>query len=822
MAVSAEEPATDNTLHGTARLDWDKAGAVFVLVILGSIALVLRLVEFNASFWVDEILTVRNGMKPVADILNDHLTPLIFLVTHYMLKVDDSEAWVRLPFLVAGMAGIVCAYFSGSAAGGRVNGLIAAFLLTFSAFHINLSQEARYYAPLLLAYFLGIVLLHRCMTRGTFLDWLLYAVVLALGLLTHLSMVFFFFWANAAAFVYLLLKPGSLKHRMRRILALVLCTVAAATPLGLRVLTMGSPVSANVAVSEAGAEDAGMTLIARNAETAPQNAGQYLLEANQLPAFFREYFPAQVGLYHWVGIALGIVGLIRIWIGNPAMAVLLTFLLFGVPIPLFFIHVSHWYNAKYVCVLMAAALLILSIGVTGVTAMAAQAMHRVVCRRWTDCRLWPVMPSTSTAFVFLMLLVLFVSPAIAHGLRTHYAARPETDWKGAARYMAPVMDARDVVVYVPWPTSRPVSNTYWKHVMAEPLNFYLERELAQPGQVINTIVQSGASDWAGIRDLATKNPLPTMWIVLGDEIRQKEADRAALETFAPDRGEFGRISVRVRGGATANLTPLGGFEENVDQVLQPQMEVANDSPGFSGVQAVKITATEPAFAVAALPVRPALYPVRNAGFEFWKDGSPVGWELRGTTAAQSADAEAGRGSAALAPGAVAGAFRQVLESPPGPGAPVLLTALAKASAATTLRIALTYEMAGAAGELAQTFPATGDWQPLKLTGAIPGGAERRSVAIEVGRSAGADTPVQVDHVTLERSPRASTLDPSTDYVLSLKMKCEDVQAGEDPSRVVKVTLSGTRSDGESFWQGLAKLEGTRPWERYTFRLLPGR
>jgi hypothetical protein len=739
--------------------------------------------------------------------------------------VDTSEAWIRLPFLIAGMAGIICAYFAGAAAGGRVNGLIAAFLLTFSAFHINLSQEARYYAPLMLVYLLGIFLLYRCMRRGSPLHWTLYGIVLALGLLTHLSMVFFFFWANAAAFIYLLFRPGSFRQRTIRILALVLCTVAAAMPLGLRILTMGSPVSADVAVTseaEGEGEGDGLQLLARNAETAPQNAGKYRLELKQIPQFIREYIPVSANWYYLLAFVFVAVGLIRVWLRNRAMALVLTFLLVGVPIPLLFIHVSHWYNAKYLCVLMVAILLLMAIGVTGLAAMASQAVQRLCKRRGVDQTCWLVMPSSVSAFVLIILLGLLISPPIAHGLREHYAARPETDWKSAARYMAPVLDARDVITYVPWPTSRPVSNTYWKHVMAEPLGFYLERELAQPGQVINTVQQTGASNWAGIRDVAMKNPVSTVWLVLGDEERHKTEDVSALETFAPTRGEFGRISVRVRGGATANLTPLGGFEEGLEQILKPQLEVVGDSPGFSGPQAIHIAAQEPAFSVAAIPAVPTVYPIRNADFEVWSDGAPVGWEVKGAAAQPAKQATSGVIGLGLPPGPQEAVVRQQLVPAPAPGSTVVLSAMAKASAATTLRIALTYTANGTPGTVAQTFTGTGDWQPLTLQAALPRHADRGSLAMELARSAGAAEPVLLDAVTLQRAPGESTLDPEMDYVLSMKMKCREVQAGEYPSRVVKVTLSGKLDSGEPFWQGLAKLEGTRDWERYTFRLLPGR
>lgn len=73
---------------------------------------------------------------------------VLFPVIHLL---GDSEWLLRMPAAVFGVGGVAALYWLGTLTLGRFAGLVAAALLTVSAFHIDYSQEGRFYTALVLA-----------------------------------------------------------------------------------------------------------------------------------------------------------------------------------------------------------------------------------------------------------------------------------------------------------------------------------------------------------------------------------------------------------------------------------------------------------------------------------------------------------------------------------------------------------------------------------------------------------------------------------------------------------------------------------------------
>lgn len=127
---------------------------LFVLIIiLGSF---LRLYNLGGKgLWMDEIWSVTRSQVPLLTIFTQKFAygdasygfyPIHYFIIHLALIFGKSESIVRLPSVIFGIASIFITYFLGEMLFSKKVGLLAAFFLTISAFHIHYSQEVRYYS----------------------------------------------------------------------------------------------------------------------------------------------------------------------------------------------------------------------------------------------------------------------------------------------------------------------------------------------------------------------------------------------------------------------------------------------------------------------------------------------------------------------------------------------------------------------------------------------------------------------------------------------------------------------------------------------------
>jgi 4-amino-4-deoxy-L-arabinose transferase-like glycosyltransferase len=175
------------------------SGSRKALPILGAILIVataLRLYALNAGLWYDEILTYVNYVKlPLGEIVstydsqNQHL--LYTVLAHISVGVFGESAWaLRLPAVLFGVGSIWALYLLGRQLGSAREGVLAAALLAFSYHHIWFSQNARGYTGLLFWTILSSYLFLRAFRGGPRIIWPLYAGAAALGVYTHLTMIF--------------------------------------------------------------------------------------------------------------------------------------------------------------------------------------------------------------------------------------------------------------------------------------------------------------------------------------------------------------------------------------------------------------------------------------------------------------------------------------------------------------------------------------------------------------------------------------------------------------------------------------------------------
>ncbi len=159
-------------------------------------ALALRLYGLNSGLWYDEILTSINYARmPFGQIIttydsqNQHF--LFSLLSRASTLIFGESAWaLRLPAVIFGVASIWSLYLLGREVGSETEALLSAALLTFSYHHVWFSQNARGYTGLLFWAILSSRYFLRGLREGRLRLWLLYAAAAALGIYTHMTMIF--------------------------------------------------------------------------------------------------------------------------------------------------------------------------------------------------------------------------------------------------------------------------------------------------------------------------------------------------------------------------------------------------------------------------------------------------------------------------------------------------------------------------------------------------------------------------------------------------------------------------------------------------------
>jgi tetratricopeptide (TPR) repeat protein len=164
-----------------------------LVILLGT---ALRLHDLGGhSLWLDEIFTATfaradNSLATVIDYSVSTpipAPPLWFIITHFFVKVMGSSEFVlRLPALMGGILGIAVTYRLGRMLFGRTEGIIAAFLLSVSSFHIYYSREARYYAALTLFSLLTLHYLYLAVNRRKWRWWAGFVMATIINTYIHL------------------------------------------------------------------------------------------------------------------------------------------------------------------------------------------------------------------------------------------------------------------------------------------------------------------------------------------------------------------------------------------------------------------------------------------------------------------------------------------------------------------------------------------------------------------------------------------------------------------------------------------------------------
>jgi mannosyltransferase len=178
MPIASEEPAQARAQLGGLWLA--TAGAAFFRFLYLS----------RKSIYLDEALSVAYAhlsWHEFANVLSrrDANMALYYLLLRGVVPIGDSEFWVRLISVIAGVATVPVMYALGTKLFDRRTGLLAAVLLSVNACHVVYSQEARGYALAVLLIALSSLLFLRGIESPSWQAWGWYALVSALAVHSH-------------------------------------------------------------------------------------------------------------------------------------------------------------------------------------------------------------------------------------------------------------------------------------------------------------------------------------------------------------------------------------------------------------------------------------------------------------------------------------------------------------------------------------------------------------------------------------------------------------------------------------------------------------
>lgn len=576
------------------------------------LALVLRCVGLDYSFWGDEIRTYSRSAHGLVYAWTCTSTPLSYVFASIGHYFGDSEACVRFPFVLLGVAGAAAAFVLGKRAGGKGTGLVFALAVAVSPYHILWSQRARYYVLIMLITVLYFLVLERVLTTDRRSHWAGYVAVCAAGILTHPTFAAFISAAGAGALAWIIFNPaiGSRGVRLRRAGVFVLCTA-----LAFCVQSMAAPHGAfgNLKNFINRADDA--VVMSPHRPVGLEQASS-VVESRFVPnrltprryiGFLHEYLP---GLTETVPKAVLTVllvacgALVLCW-KMPPLGIPLLCTLLLLPVPCMFVQVRHFYVSHYFCAVLPVLLLLWARGlVAAVNATVAVATKRSA--------------AGSLTFLLLVLIGTLVAPTVLADLRRYYTTRPERDWKSIACIISPHLEQDDLIIYyTPWD---------WAYNNFDfSMSFYLPRYVSSSRSNMPRRVWCNTA--AAVSDLLCQKVQQNVWVITDhvndwSGLPQTEAD--ALRVLTRDAVKLRNdpvylLMIKLFAEPTANLCASAGFEYWPDVPSLPSWARWVDSTeAFAGIRALCITNDgqwQDSSLEVALPVRSTAFGQRRGESE---------------------------------------------------------------------------------------------------------------------------------------------------------------------------------------------------------------
>ncbi len=393
---------------------------ILALAAVVFVAAILRLVNLGyESLWYDEINITSNASAAhsFSDVLQrveqfDGATPLHDLLLAGWLRFGTSEFMARFPSFAAGLATVVLIYVLGRRVFNAQIGLLAALLLALSRFHVQYSQEVRYYTLFGMLTLCSIITFLRFIERRTLPRWTMVVVSHALCLYSAYFTAFFVAFEGIYA-TYLLVRDRVSRTAKRMMMWRTYFALGAAMSLTVLLFlpwysyaTVGEPVTGELHTA---LDWRWLMSVLR-----PMTAGSQWSVVVFMVAFV-------AGLIYCVrsrcheGVLLALISVL-----SPFASLALVN------------RVGSYFAIRYFLFAFPVFLLLVAAGIAGAAELLGVLVKRVIPRHVESACAWTIA------------LILFV-PLDAFDLRQYYKAH-RTDWKRAAAYLDRNVGADDLVV----------------------------------------------------------------------------------------------------------------------------------------------------------------------------------------------------------------------------------------------------------------------------------------------------------------------------------------------------------------------------------------
>lgn len=540
---------TSGTLSEASRIKvMASVATVTAMGLIAVLAGALRLHELDVSLWLDEVLTHHGASGSFLDSLTHRTYPLYYALANLSLRFSDTEVALRFPSFVAGLLTLPAVYFLARSWAGRMGGLLASLLLCVSVFHIRYSQEARFYALVMLGGALMTFYLHRCIIRGGRRNWAAFCASAFFSLLAQLSVLPFFLSLIFGAATWLLIDARRHTGRsgVRRLVILCVSTCLSVSGLGLSMIVQGDSGLRMLDMDTAGEEDDGGPSAAAASPT-----HLYSLTLREYAEFVEGFLPVPNPAPQLALAAAALVGMLVLWRRNRALAFLFLVQFLLAPIPYLLFKSSHWYAPRYFCNLTPLYVALVAGGIVAVANVPVWIYTRIRGKAGADSGGTPHSPSFP-GIVLTIVFVAVLTPNFREAINHYYERRPATDWQAIGEFLAARIEPGDVLVMAPPPMGTsgqdeapPPASVLWV-----PVEFYLRRSLParfprSPNAVAASLVYASANTADAVRACRAEHPENAIWWVLRNEKRYAAEFREALETMDAKRmSRFGRIAIR--------------------------------------------------------------------------------------------------------------------------------------------------------------------------------------------------------------------------------------------------------------------------------------
>lgn len=421
-------------------------GIVFIILLAAS----LRLIHLDSqSLWSDEIFEAVNAKKDIFSIISMTDSRFRLVITHIFMLFGQSELFVRMPSAITGILAVGLTYLVGKKLFGEATGVIGAFLLSISAFHIQYSQEARSYAFTVVLTLLSLYCLLQALENNRLRDWIGFSIVSVLSFDNNIVNVSVFICEIFYAFLALfskhdlfssfntfrliikerspkrsLIGPGIFNHRVSRLIFSILLAIILFIPFSFGLLSYFSNIGA---------------IIGGGTSISSYRAITFSLD------FFNGLLAKLSGVTGFIQsliIIIFLISLVSLFVqGNWKIAVLMITWMIVPFVFLYFVKTSTpRFNFRHLIFILPLFLLVLAKGITSVSRYIGDVVRRIRPSFFLPSQL-----------IGAFIIVGIIGGASATSINAYYGFQKE-DWRGVSSFLKERVRPGDAIIQLSlWP-----------------------------------------------------------------------------------------------------------------------------------------------------------------------------------------------------------------------------------------------------------------------------------------------------------------------------------------------------------------------------------